>query len=529
MTRSSIPSSPLGRKSGSGRALPPRDRTSASGKQAPGQTPRRSLPASSQATRPRHGRYRRDATIPTILQVVGLVSGIWLILGLGLGLVMDAVYAGQALPGSTLAGRDVTGLALDQAGPALDQAQTEIQLTLSVSGGAQRASGVDLGITIDREQVLADLEQADKRPFWIYRSPVSDIPLTVTIDQEKLNSWLRLTFPAHFQAPVNAGLAYDPSAQAYSVTAAASGTAISQSDLATIATTLAAQSGKGIFNLTPAADPPTISDENALATQTWINQRLKNSCALALDGQTLYTLTPDDIASVTVITVTAEGTLTAQFDSAKIRDFIQVSLAGHLNQPPVAEKVLTDEEGHAIGTTQEGVAGRSLTAIDTMEQELAQCLNSGAATMIPLAFTELPFPTEQTATDHPAPPPGSEDGHWADVNLTNQTVTLMDGAMPGSTFLMSSGAPDHPTPEGVFHVYAKVPVQSLRGCVGGECYDYPDVRWAIWFYQDYGFHTAYWHDDFGTAVSHGCLNLREADAAAVYDWLSHQDAVNIHV
>ncbi len=117
------------------------------------------------------------------------------------------------------------------------------------------------------------------------------------------------------------------------------------------------------------------------------------------------------------------------------------------------------------------------------------------------------------------------------ILLDNSLLTIGGRLETNSLYLdaMSSGAPDHPTPEGVFHVYAKVPVQSLRGCVGGECYDYPDVRWAIWFYQDYGFHTAYWHDDFGTAVSHGCLNLREADAAAVYDWLSHQDAVNIHV
>lgn len=38
------------------------------------------------------------------------------------------------------------------------------------------------------------------------------------------------------------------------------------------------------------------------------------------------------------------------------------------------------------------------------------------------------------------------------------------------------------------------------------------------YFGDLGFHGAYWHDDFGSPVSHGCINLSPADARWLYEW-----------
>ena len=128
----------------------------------------------------------------------------------------------------------------------------------------------------------------------------------------------------------------------------------------------------------------------------------------------------------------------------------------------------------------------------------------------------------------PKPPKGSESSHWADVNLTTQTVTLMNGKLVVKSFTTSSGKKGMETPMGIFSVYSKTAIQTLSGCAGGECWYYPGTKWLTWFYRDYGFHTAYWHNDFGKPRSHGCLNLREKDAKAVYDWLVRGDKVVIH-
>ncbi len=39
--------------------------------------------------------------------------------------------------------------------------------------------------------------------------------------------------------------------------------------------------------------------------------------------------------------------------------------------------------------------------------------------------------------------------------------------------------------------------------------------WVMYFYQDYGIHGAYWHNNFGHMMSHGCVNMRIVDAHAI--------------
>jgi len=40
----------------------------------------------------------------------------------------------------------------------------------------------------------------------------------------------------------------------------------------------------------------------------------------------------------------------------------------------------------------------------------------------------------------------------------------------------------------------------------------------MYFYKDFGLHAAYWHDNFGHPMSHGCVNMRLIDAKKLYDW-----------
>jgi len=109
--------------------------------------------------------------------------------------------------------------------------------------------------------------------------------------------------------------------------------------------------------------------------------------------------------------------------------------------------------------------------------------------------------------------------HWVSVSLAHQTATLMDGKQAVTTFTISSGKPSTPTLKGAFKVYSKVASQALRGGRGADAYYYPNVKWCVWFHGNFGFHTAYWHNDFGKAVSHGCINMRQADAKKLYQWV----------
>jgi lipoprotein-anchoring transpeptidase ErfK/SrfK len=49
-------------------------------------------------------------------------------------------------------------------------------------------------------------------------------------------------------------------------------------------------------------------------------------------------------------------------------------------------------------------------------------------------------------------------------------------------------------------------------------YYFEAVPYFMSYAGDFGFHGNYWNDDFGSASSHGCINLSPADAKWLYDW-----------
>jgi lipoprotein-anchoring transpeptidase ErfK/SrfK len=49
-----------------------------------------------------------------------------------------------------------------------------------------------------------------------------------------------------------------------------------------------------------------------------------------------------------------------------------------------------------------------------------------------------------------------------------------------------------------------------------------DVPYIQYFESNYAIHGAYWHDVFGIARSHGCINLAPADALRVFKFTEPQ-------
>lgn len=126
---------------------------------------------------------------------------------------------------------------------------------------------------------------------------------------------------------------------------------------------------------------------------------------------------------------------------------------------------------------------------------------------------------EQNRSPHPAPPTNEK---WIDVDLGQQTVTAYEGAVPVNHFIISSGLPGTPTVTGEFRIWAKTPIQDMYGGnrAAGDYYYLKDVQWVQYFFEDYAFHGAYWHNNFGQPMSRGCINMRNEDAKWLFDWAS---------
>jgi len=56
--------------------------------------------------------------------------------------------------------------------------------------------------------------------------------------------------------------------------------------------------------------------------------------------------------------------------------------------------------------------------------------------------------------------------------------------------------------------------------MSGPGYWAPGVPYVQYFTGDYALHGTYWHTDYGTPVSHGCVNLQTPDAEWLWGWAS---------
>ncbi|MGZ9221786.1 MAG: L,D-transpeptidase family protein [Anaerolineales bacterium] len=136
-----------------------------------------------------------------------------------------------------------------------------------------------------------------------------------------------------------------------------------------------------------------------------------------------------------------------------------------------------------------------------------------------------------TPTSEYAPPtlnpefPSSGNGaRWIDVDLTNQRVYAYEGDIIVNSFIVSTGTWRTPTVTGKFKVYIRLRSGSMRG----PGYFLPDVPYIMYFHGNYGLHGTYWHSNFGTPMSHGCVNLSIDDAAWLYNWSYMGTVVNVH-
>jgi lipoprotein-anchoring transpeptidase ErfK/SrfK len=126
--------------------------------------------------------------------------------------------------------------------------------------------------------------------------------------------------------------------------------------------------------------------------------------------------------------------------------------------------------------------------------------------------TELPSPTAS-----PSPTPSNPEMPHAKrivIDISDQTLTAFEGTRAVFSTLISGGKAYTPTPVGEFAIYSKIRSQTMSG----PGYSLPNVEFVAYFYSSYAIHGAYWHNNFGNPMSHGCVNMRNLDAQWLYNW-----------
>jgi lipoprotein-anchoring transpeptidase ErfK/SrfK len=117
-----------------------------------------------------------------------------------------------------------------------------------------------------------------------------------------------------------------------------------------------------------------------------------------------------------------------------------------------------------------------------------------------------------------APQPAESTPHrrWISVDLSDQRLVAYEGDRAVRSTLVSTGRSYTPTPIGRFAIRNKIAYQTMVG----PGYYLPRVPHVMYFVGGNALHGAYWHNNFGTPMSHGCVNLPLDEAAWLFQWAS---------
>lgn len=215
----------------------------------------------------------------------------------------------------------------------------------------------------------------------------------------------------------------------------------------------------------------------------------------------------------------------AAVDAVVRVQFAPRSAAGATGTPAAATPTPQAREVHSkVAPATEGER-----AEDAQPRPTWTVTPSPTPTATPTPTMAPTFVSEDNAVVPVLRPAGVGPGDkWIDVNLTQQTLVAYEGDMPVFDSLVSSGLWNHPTVTGQFRVYLRFTSQTMDGRRLGYDYYLENVPYVMYFFEDYALHGTFWHNNFGTPMSHGCVNLPTPAAEWIFNWSGMGTLVNVH-
>lgn len=120
---------------------------------------------------------------------------------------------------------------------------------------------------------------------------------------------------------------------------------------------------------------------------------------------------------------------------------------------------------------------------------------------------------------------------YIEVSIDEQRLYAYENGYVVRTFFVSTGVVKYPTQLGNFSVTAKIEKKDYEWTYGPDHpdnYDLKDVQWNLRFAPTYYLHYAYWHNNFGRRMSHGCVNINKENSKWLYEWAEVGTPVIIH-
>lgn len=431
-------------------------------------------------------------------------------------------YRDRALPNVSLGNINVSGKTKEEIKQIAQAQKDAISLTFVEDGQEVKATPEDVGINIDVEASANQATWArrnwlDLLLAWEHR----DVPLVYTSDLGKAKAFAKEKFPSIVTDAKDAELKFNEQTNAYDIVQGSAGMGFDAVAFVKAVEQLAADPKPISLPLATAPVQPVVQASKLESVKERVDKATDLVFKFTYQGALKYTADPIDIANWTHFTPNpSNGSVTISYDQASVEQFLRDKVGASIAGPPQDKKVVVDQKTGKEIVIQSGREGRELSDVESLAKEVLTALDNGQSLTKEVAVVTAPFTTVTLAgTDR-----------WVEVDLSEQRTSLWLGSQMVQSFTISSGIWKHPTVTGEFAIRYKTPNQVMSGGskATGDYYYLPNVTWVSYFYEDYAFHTAYWHNNFGHPMSHGCINMRAEDAKTLYDFAPIGTRVIVH-
>lgn len=434
---------------------------------------------------------------------------------------LDNAYQGKILPKVMIAGLKVGGKTPLEAQAILSAKTKELNdqgPKISYNDQTLKPKLDQMGITFNLEEMVQEaanygrkgtLEEKIKANFNLFTKGYT-LEIKPVINEEKFDAFLGSLATVVEKEPVNASLAVQNGQVLLSPSQ--KGRGLDKDKLKTDLTNLI-NSGQtsGQITLVTSDLEPKIGEEGTADAKTQA-EKLMNAAPITVTFEnSSWTVDRAEIGSWIKFSENSDNLAVSTHPNAFVN-----WVAG---QVEIAAEDREIEEG--TGTVlKEGQDGRGVDSSLLLAQ-IREALNQGQPGTFALATFAIP---RGQKTINPHAQPGRFAGRYIDINLSEQTLYAFEGPTLVRQFLVSTGRSGYATPTGEYSVWGKTRSQTMDG----PGYYLPNVQWISWFNGEIAIHGTYWHNNFGTPMSHGCINASEGDAEWVYNWDDIGTPVYVH-
>lgn len=448
-------------------------------------------------------------------------------------------YGNVFLPNTIIGEADVSGLTLASAKNAVSAAvmgtgvvtvqlaEQEIQLNKKQIGVSYSVDEVlRRAYTVGHSGALTNRIGDIVRSFFITRR----IPVTTTVDDQKVLAWVDETLLPLVKDPVDATIGVKNNAVV--INPSQDGLAIDLDKVTDDIVTAAYSNRPPVVTVEMTVVEPTVTDDSLKTYQVELEKLAHIPVSLTVNNQVVTPTFAQQITWFTVPKIKSGGDETdaITLNSAAVARTVN-EIAKKTNQKMVKEQV--NPEGAVLVAGKDGMTMDESLAVREIVTQFTAILQkpnelTGVAVAVAVPTTQVPkeqivvtAPQLATVTDETVVPALDTDAKFIQLNLAKQRMYIFENHQLVNVFAISSGKAGYETPKGVHQIYNKAlrPLSRRYGL-------YLPYWNAITADGAYGIHDLpEWPSGYketaahlGTPVSHGCIRINTEPAKWLYEW-----------